>query len=478
MHPGLITRIALISAEFAWPISTDRASPTSSIWAVKAFRFISINQATVGVQSVFSLSFPPIDNLSSVETVDLLGNGTACLVWSSALPGNARQPMRYIDLMGGQKPHLLVKTVNNLGAETVVQYAASTKFYLQDKDDGKPWITKLPFPVHCVEKVTVTDKWRKTSFSSTYSYHHGYFDGIEREFRGFGRVEQVDVESYGEFAKAMPPALILPTTRRSTSRRSKPSPGITPARFLTVNASSRSSSTSTSRAGWKNSIPVLLYVFQENPLPQPDLDAENLTAEEWREALRACKGMMLRQEVVELDIDALERPNNPEQLPVKLFSTAYHNCHIRRLQPMDVNRHAVFLVAESEAITYHYELDIREAQLPRLNPDPRIAHTLNLQYDEYANVLQSVAVVYPRLGKFEDDADLAAGLTDALPLIRQVQKEETHLAYAETRYTEDFGTQPEDKVAVLDNYRLRVPCEVLTYELTGIKPDVRLVLYA
>ena len=28
--------------------------------------------------------------------------------------------MRYIDLMGGQKPHLLIKTINNLGAETVV----------------------------------------------------------------------------------------------------------------------------------------------------------------------------------------------------------------------------------------------------------------------------------------------------------------------------------------------------------------------
>ena len=78
--------------------------------------------------------------------------------------------------------------------------APSTKFYLQDKAAGKPWITQLPFPVHVVEKVTVTDKWRKTTFSSTYYYHHGYFDGIEREFRGFGRVEQVDVESYGKFA--------------------------------------------------------------------------------------------------------------------------------------------------------------------------------------------------------------------------------------------------------------------------------------
>ncbi|MGH9931348.1 MAG: SpvB/TcaC N-terminal domain-containing protein, partial [Pyrinomonadaceae bacterium] len=43
--------------------------------------------------------FPRIDNVSSVTVVDLLGNGTACLVWSSPLPGNARQPMKYVDLM-------------------------------------------------------------------------------------------------------------------------------------------------------------------------------------------------------------------------------------------------------------------------------------------------------------------------------------------------------------------------------------------
>jgi len=29
--------------------------------------------------------------------MDLLGTGTACLVWSSPLPGYSRSPMRYID---------------------------------------------------------------------------------------------------------------------------------------------------------------------------------------------------------------------------------------------------------------------------------------------------------------------------------------------------------------------------------------------
>src|SRR5439155_19453871 len=66
-------------------------------------------------------AFPRVDDLSHVQALDLLGNGTACLVWMSSLPGDARHSMRYIDLMGGEKPDLLVKTVIDLGTETQVQ---------------------------------------------------------------------------------------------------------------------------------------------------------------------------------------------------------------------------------------------------------------------------------------------------------------------------------------------------------------------
>ena len=156
------------------------------------------NQCGNGWSEVERLSnFPLVDDVSSVQAVDLLGNGTACLVWTSPLPGDTSRPMRYIDLMGGQKPHLLIKTMNNLGAETVVQYAPSTKFYLQDKLDGKPWITRLPFPVHCVERVETHDLISRNRFVTRYAYHHGYFDGVEREFRGFGMVEQLDTEELG-----------------------------------------------------------------------------------------------------------------------------------------------------------------------------------------------------------------------------------------------------------------------------------------
>ncbi len=377
--------------------------------------------------------------------------------------------MRYIDLMGGQKPHLLVKTMNNLGAETKVDYAPSTKFYLADKFAGRAWITKLPFPVHCVAKVTVIDKWRNTRFATTYSYHHGYFDGIEREFRGFGRVEQVDVESFGVFSAGN---VDSPYITNDHTLYQPPVKTITwfhngvafdRHRILTQFQAEYFPNSLAALPGYS----ALLAGFNEKPLPEPDLQSQDLSADEWREALRACKGMTLRQEIYELDVDQLEAG---KQIPVRLFSTATHNCHIRRLQPKGNNQHAVFLVTESEALSYHYELDLRSVTFPAdpgtiepLKPDPRVAHTLNLSFDEYGNIQQSIAVGYKRARLFADSE-----LTEHLGLIRDVQGEQ-HLAYTETHYTGDV-IEPAAGTAIIQHYRLRVPWEVQTYELTGISP--------
>jgi RHS repeat-associated protein len=400
--------------------------------------------------------FPPVNDSDSVFALDLLGNGTACLLWSSALPGDARRAMRYIDLMGGQKPHLLIKTENNLGADTLIQYAPSTKFYLRDRLAGKPWLTRLPFPVHCVERVTVHDKWRDTLFTSSYSYHHGYYDGIEREFRGFGRVEQVDVEDYDKFAGVnngpfitqdqrlyQPPVktvtwyhtgVFLNESRVLSHYRDEYFPNWLEAKHPEEN-------------------PVL-QGFKENSLPEPDFADQDFSPDEWREALRACKGMVLRQEIYELDVNALA---DGVEKPVKLFSTAYHNCHIERLQPRATNPYAVFLVTESEAITYHYELVLDP--LPNATPDPRVTHTLNLKTDDFGHVLQSVAIAYRRFGTFAD-ASLPAG---GEALVRKVQSQ-IHLVFTQMSYTD--VEVPGDP----DNYRVPLPWEVKTYEFTGLTP--------
>ena len=84
--------------------------------------------------------------------------------------------------------------------------------------------------MHVVERVETYDRISGNRFVTRYAYHHGYFDGIEREFRGFGMVEQWDTE---EFATLDASGNVPPRTPISTQphmcRRCSPRPGSTPA---------------------------------------------------------------------------------------------------------------------------------------------------------------------------------------------------------------------------------------------------------
>jgi len=385
-------------------------------------------------------SFPRTDNLSSVMAADLLGNGTACLVWSSPLPGDARRPMRYIDLMGGQKPHLLVKAVNNLGAETRVDYAPSTKFYLRDEYDGKPWITRLPFPVHVVERVETYDYISRNRFATRYAYHHGYFDGEEREFRGFGMVEQRDTEEFAtlsasdEFssdnldaASHVPPVLTKTWFHTGVylgrDRVSNFFSGL-------LNANDRGEYYR--EPAWRDDdVEARRRLLDDTVLPA------GLSVEEEREACRSLKGAMLRQEVYALDgTDKAQEP----------YAVTEQNFTIRHLQSQGDNRHAVFFTHAREAISYHYE---------RNPADPRISHALTLEVNEYGNVLKSLAIGYGRR-------------QSPLPEQRDSDKQITTLI----TYTENSVTNAiDDAVQYPDDYRTPLPAETQTYELTGLTPE-------
>ncbi|MEO8553102.1 MAG: toxin TcdB middle/C-terminal domain-containing protein, partial [Kofleriaceae bacterium] len=271
------------------------------------------------------------------------------------------------------------------------------------------------------ERVEVTDRWRGTSFATTYSYHHGYFDGIERELRGFARVEQIDLET----SLAPDPAdepMSQPPVKTITWFHTGASVELAGEFY---------------RPGGEHALPALA-------LPEtPDV-------EERREALRAAKGRMVRQEIYELEVAALARGAH---VPVRLFTTASHNQVVARLQPRGPNRHAVFLASESEAITYHYDMDLRGP----IAPDPRVAHTLNLAIDEYGNVVQGLAVTYPRRGTHVD-ATLPAGIEAK---VQQVQRE-LHVTYTERRLTNGIDDAT--------GYRTPAAYETLAYEVTGLAP--------
>lgn len=342
-------------------------------------------------------SLPRIDDATAVNVLDLLGNGTACLVFSSPLPTDAGRPMYYVDLMGGRKPHLLLSVVNNLGAQTQVSYAPSTQFYLADLKAALPWITKLPFPVQVVERVETYDAVGQIKLVTRYAYHHGHYDGVEREFRGFGMVEQWDTEDFA-----------LPVHTRTWFHTGA---------YLEEGAVTQQ---------------FAAEYYQDPPLPPlPDtLLPPGLSYEEEREAFRALKGSLLRQEVYADDGSA------KAGIP---YSVAEHNYTITALQPQAINKYAVFFVHSRESLTTHYE---------RNPADPRVGHEFTLEMDDFGNVRRAAAIGYGRRpGQALPGAD--------------GQKQTQLLCTCSENDFSNAVDQP-------DSYRAPLPTEARSYELTGL----------
>jgi RHS repeat-associated protein len=299
--------------------------------------------------------------------------------------------------MGGQKPHLLVYATNNMGAETDIQYKASTQFYVQDRREGRPWVTKLPFPVHVIERTESRDLVSNTTLVSTYRYRHGYYDGVEREFRGFAYVERRDAESVvGQFD--LPPTVTKTWFHNGAYLKE-----------------ARLEAYFKSREFFSGDVQAAF--LPDTALPP------HLTDDEMREAARALKGSVLRQELYADD-------GSPKAaLP---YSVSEGNYALVCLQPRGPNRHAVFFTHSRETLDYHYE---------RNPADPRISHALTLAVDDYGNVLKSAAIGYPRRAPAFDE------------------QKQTLVTLSESQYT--------NAILEDDAYRTPLPAEAKTYELTA-----------
>lgn len=360
---------------------------------------------------------PPVHTFRSVEVADLLGTGTACLVWSSSLPSDALRPLLYVELLPQGKPHLLSKLTNHLGATTTLRYAPSTRFDLEDRLAGRPWATRLPFPVQVLERAQVDDAVSGTRLTRRYAYHHGYFDGPEREFRGFGMVEQWDAESFAALTEA---------ASEDPDDGSRMPPLRTRTWFHLGALRSGDTLEERYRAEyWPAGLaPETAWV-----LP-PDLSATvvppGLTGTERREAVRALRGRVLRQEVY-ADDDS-ERAVHPYQV-------TQHAYALRLVQARGEQRHAVFDSVETDAVSLHYERD---------PTDPRIQHRLVLEVDEYGHVTREASVAYAR---------------GAVP--GRTEEQERPLATLTER---DFA----HVTGAVQGWRLGAVVEERSYELTGL----------
>jgi RHS repeat-associated protein len=362
-------------------------------------------------------SLPPMDDAARVAVVDILGTGTASLVWSSPLPGMQGRHVMYVDLMASKKPHLMKSIVNNLGATTLMTYAPSTKFYLADKAAGTPWLTRLAFPVHVVETLEHFDAISNSHLTSSYTYHHGFFDGVERELRGFARVEQTDAESFTLGSDTT--EFQAPTLTKSWYHTGA---------WLEKETLEKALAREYFPPGPKDVVPPLALLLPDTIL------TGGMTIQDEREAARALRGRMLHQEVYALDADV-----KPLLAPLP-FAITEQSFEVKLLQTSKGGKHGVFFTFPRETIAIHTE---------RNPADPRVTHDFTLTIDAFGNVQRKATIAYGRS---------ATG-----PTVQQEQQR-AWATMAEMSYINNPGAS-EDPAQF---YRLGLPYETIRYELTGL----------
>ncbi len=349
--------------------------------------------------------FPETNNEIKVSVTDILGKGTSCLVWSSALPNDSTNSIQFVDLAASGKPFLMKSMDNQMGLVRQFEYATSTQFYLDDLKNGTPWITKLHFPVHVLKMVTTIDHISSSRLSQSYKYHHGYYDGEEREFRGFGMVEMTDAESFDTFKgeSELDIAPVLTKTWYHTGAYVKE--GIISTQFATEYYSDDS----------------MTHELVDSTIE----NAEMMSYQELREAHRAMKGSVLRSEVYSLD------DSGQSEIPYTVTETNYH---VMQIQELGENQFGVYQTIGIESLSYASE---------RQTNDPRISHSIVLESDEFGKARQSIEIAYPRR------SDISEAQTEQLELYAL-------LSTAEYDHT------------TTDYYRLSVPTESKKYHITGL----------
>jgi RHS repeat-associated protein len=320
---------------------------------------------------------PPVSSTDSIRAVDLLGAGVAGVLWTVDPTVDGRPRSFFLDFTGGTKPYLLTEMDNHLGAVTRVGYAPSTRFCLADgATRSTAWTTPLPFPVQVVERVQVADEISGGRLTTEYRYHHGYWDGAEREFRGFGMVEQLDLEVRGGYVgRGLPrdePALGQLRAEPAAS-----APVLTRTWFHLGPVGEESGEWADpdySSEFWSGDAPLLDHK------PRIDAFLAALPARRVRrDALRALRGCVLRTELYALDGSAREGR------PYVVTESAYA---LREIQPPGMER-------ERPRVFFPHVVAQRTTQWER-GDEPKTTFSYTSDYDDYGQPRRTMAVACPR----------------------------------------------------------------------------------
>ena len=229
---------------------------------------------------------PPVSDASAIRLADVEGTGVAGVLWT-ADSVRPRAPYAFLELIGDVKPYLLNHIDNHRGAITSIDYSTSTAYAEADRTAGRPWRTTLPFPVQVVASVMVTDAFSQSTLRTEYRYHDGYWDGADREFRGFGRVDQRDAE---QFPSVTGPYFSPPTETRTWFHVGPVGPEFGAWAALDL-----------SDEYWSGDPPI----FDASVI---DRLPDTLSRRQQRDACRALRGLTLRTELYALDGAPVDGP--------------------------------------------------------------------------------------------------------------------------------------------------------------------------
>jgi RHS repeat-associated protein len=177
--------------------------------------------------------------------------------------------------------------------------------------------------------------------------------------------------------------------------------------------------------------------FQASLLPDTVLDP-SLTPAEMREACRALRGRVLRQEVYAEDrTAAADRP----------YSVSERNYTVTKIQGFGPNLHASFVAHARETLDEQFERALYTVGGNTVS-DPRVTHAVVLATDAYDNELLSATLTY---GRRHDDPNPVLTADD------RAKQKQLLASAVESAFT--------NAIDVADAYRVPVNAEASSYEL-------------
>lgn len=323
---------------------------------------------------------PPFEELGLSSLCRIEGRGTGSFVFAKK---EANATVTAVDFFPGAqgdiRQYVLGAEDNGTGLQTFFTYRPSTA--LEPTPEEASPIARLPTCVPVVVEIESYDLVAEVFSASTIDYRHGCWDPLEREFRGFGFVEQADAQelelmraraafrSNGKVSKRQ--FFDLEHALPRTFTRSWFHLGIVPPGGASLSD---------------------LYATEYNQTYDPSVVLFPEPGGGDPETVRALKGSLLRSESyaevrpeVELGSDE-EKKAEAAEVAKRPLAISVQGYDVKTVASGDEHR-SLLLIAE-QSLSYSYER--------KETPDPRVSHSAVLEVDAHGVPRKTIEVAYPR----------------------------------------------------------------------------------